>query len=85
MQKISDTDVINIVQNCFIDQGFDKTVDITTSARDTLEWDSLLQLNIIYELDERIGDKINGIVELAETTSVQGIIQLLQNNNLCEA
>ncbi len=84
MSKILANDVIEIIQDCINSEGVVVEVDRETSAKTLLEWDSLVQLMIITELDERLGEKVSGIMALAEATSVNGILTLLKENGLCE-
>ncbi len=84
MSKILANDVIEIIQDCINSEGVAVEVDRETSAKTLLEWDSLVQLMIITELDERLGEKVSGIMALAEATSVNGILTLLKESGLCE-
>ncbi len=84
MSKILANDVIEIIQDCINSEGVAVEVDRETSANTLLEWESLVQLMIITELDERLGEKVSGIMALAEATSVNGILTLLKESGLCE-
>ncbi len=85
MRRILEAEVIQIVQDSISDSGANAIVDMESSSSTLLEWDSLVQLMIISELDERLGEQVSDIMALAEATSVRGILALLAENELCEA
>ncbi len=85
MRRVLEAEVIQIIQDSINDSGANVEVDKESSSKTLLEWDSLVQLMIITELDERLGEKVSDIMALAEATSVRGILALLAENELCEA
>ena len=60
------------------------TITINSSIENTEKWDSLGQLSILSALDELFNGKIADIPEIASTSSVKSLIDILKANNLIE-
>ena len=46
------------------------------------EWDSLAHLDILSELDKKLGNKLDKIKNISNTTSVKKLINLLKKKSL---
>ena len=57
-------------------------IDIDSSSDNINEWDSMSQVLITSEISELTNSKSDDIEELFEETSVRGIFNLLNDNNL---
>jgi len=57
-------------------------IDIDSSSDNIGEWDSMSQVLITSEISELTNSKSDDIEELFEETSVRGIFNLLNDNNL---
>jgi acyl carrier protein len=59
-----------------------RSLTLSSSSTDIVEWDSLGQLSILTELDKLFDGKVAEINEMAEADSVESIIYLLKNKGL---
>ncbi len=74
--KISQKKIIEVIKKVTKNK-----IDINSSSKNTNNWDSLAQLNILTMLDDKLDGKIFTIKEMASADSVKKIILLLKKNN----
>jgi acyl carrier protein len=74
--KISQKKIIEVIKKVTKNK-----IDINSSSKNTENWDSLAQLNILTMLDDKLDGKIFTIKEMASADSVKKIILLLKKNN----
>jgi acyl carrier protein len=80
MSKISQADVISVVENALeIQPG---TLTSSTRAEEVERWDSLGQLSILVALDKLYDGKIASISDMAEADSMTKIIGILRQHTM---
>ena len=77
---ISEKEVISIISKAL--KLPNKKIKFTSSSKDTEEWDSLGQLNIMMGLDKKLKGKILKIKNISEAYSVREIMKILKKNKL---
>ena len=60
------------------------SIDQNSSMENIEEWDSLGHLSILSAIDESLNGKVSDLSELASATSINKIINVLEENNLIE-
>lgn len=83
MHKATPEEIRALIEASINGEGEHVTVTMESSAKNIMAWDSLAQLMIISALDEELGDSVNNITALSEATSVDGIITVLREHDLC--
>lgn len=58
------------------------SVSLNDSARTIQEWDSLNFLAILMALEERFGERIGAIDDLASATSVRELVAILKGEGI---
>lgn len=82
MTRITQKDVIEAVRKSFEDG--DVRIDIDSSAATEAKWDSLIQLNIIMNLDTLLAGEVGAIGGLATAKTVRDIVTLLKDHGFVE-
>jgi hypothetical protein len=82
MNKISVKSVLDIVRASVDDK--DIAIDLNSSSLNIRTWDSLMQINILVALDDKLEGKAAEIDELSTAASVEQILNILKLNDLLE-
>lgn len=80
MGRISENDIVGLIQDALQPSGKRITIDSTT--KDVEEWDSLGHLGVLAALDTFFDGKVGDIKEIGTADSVRKILQILREHSL---
>ena len=77
-KKIAKDEIIKIIAKIL--KTTPSEIQKISDLKSVKEWDSLAHLDILCEMDEKLGNKLNDIKNISEITNIKKLINILKNH-----